>query len=94
MKKIFTLCVASLLILTPFSKVNSNPLPDRPSCMDFDLGAPDIYYYLVNLGYTVYGQPSQNGNNWLVRTSFGSAQYWTTVFTDGTSITGHEDIGI
>ncbi len=87
--------VIGLCLLSPFQKaLSSTTCVQQVNFIDMGLGAYDIWNYLSSEGYTVYGIPTQNGNNWTVHTSLGTAHYMTTVFTDGTSIIGHEDFGI
>lgn len=49
--------------------------------------------YLVNRGYSVYSiNAIQGTNNFICQTQLQGVNYWTTVYTDGTNITGINDV--
>jgi diketogulonate reductase-like aldo/keto reductase len=53
------------------------------------------YNYLVTHGYTVITlqeTPERANENWVAHTVKNNVHYWTTVFVQGTSIVGHEDV--
>ncbi|MCW3071311.1 MAG: hypothetical protein JWO44_1201 [Bacteroidetes bacterium] len=56
------------------------------------LTAADITKYLTDHGYTVTSTPSQANYNWTCYTTKNGYNYFTTVFTDGSKIIGHEDV--
>lgn len=52
-----------------------------------------VYAYLVNRGYTVYTITAIQGtNDFICQTQLQGINYWTTVYTDGTSIIGMHDV--
>ena len=96
MKRSFKILIKGLLVVVLFTGSTialSTAGVKTVSEANAAVSNQQVYDYLVAHGYIVYSvNPIQGTNNFICQTMTHGANYWTTVYTDGTKIIGVESV--